>query len=89
MTENHFADGLATLATLAEQTVQARTELDTLEKQRDAKIVALLNSGKSTREVAAAAGVTQARVVQIHSKARAAGKLTSPLAPTLDQTRRD
>lgn len=70
MPTNDPRTGLAELTDLAGRTLQARSDLDVLEKDRDQQIVALLVAGFSTREVAAAAGVTQARVVQIHTKAR-------------------
>lgn len=70
MSTNGMADGVADLMDLSDQTRQARTELEELELARDTEIIRLLKAGHSTREVANAARLTQARVVQIHTKAR-------------------
>jgi hypothetical protein len=79
---NQFPDGVGVLADLSDQTRQARSSLEDLEQKRDKKIVELLQEGHSTRELATATGLTQARVVQIHSKARAARN--TPNHPIVD-----
>lgn len=58
--------------TLVAMHAGARRDLETFRRARDKAIVELLDAGMTTDLVAAHAGLTQPRVVQIHNAARAA-----------------
>lgn len=62
-TEARLRDVLATLQAVEETRAGLRAE-------REALVVALLDEGRSTDEVAGILGVTQPKVVQIHNKVR-------------------
>lgn len=61
------SEAVSALKTVVNALGKAQTRTKSLEERRDELIVGLLHDGHSTREVAAVAKVTQARIVQINA----------------------
>lgn len=61
-------EAVATLRSVVGELTSAQSRSKDLERERDTLIVSLLHEGHSTREVAAVAHVTQARIVQINNQ---------------------
>jgi hypothetical protein len=63
---------LRALKRVADRLAKAQQRAKDIEHERDQMIVAVLNAGHTTREIAPLVGVTQARIVQIAGDVRRA-----------------